>query len=111
MDAGQYKYPISVRTAAVVEDAVGQPEETWDEFVARRAARDLKGARRWWSEPKFLVELNEVFVVRLCSTTEQITEAMKVQFKGRLLSIQSVVIDYDARDVVLGCSEIRENVG
>lgn len=109
MDPHKFMHPISVRSGAETEDAVGQISYVWSEFVARRAARETKGARRWWSDPQFLVEIKEVFVVRLCATTEQITETMRVIFKGRELRIESVVIDYEERVVVIGCAEIKEN--
>lgn len=93
--AAGFKHKIIIQSATEVQDAYGQPVETFATYATRSAKIINKPASEKFTGYQEVNAYPIQFVVRYDSLTKNITEKMRVSFNSNIYDIESVIDPYE----------------
>lgn len=101
--AGEARHQISIQSRSTVQDAAGEPANTWTEYASRRASIQRTPGKEAFAAAQDNGRIPVVFRLRWL---DGVTPAMRVVFDSKVFDIRSIV-DVDGRkaELMLTCDE------
>ncbi len=93
--SARLKHKITVQQVTEVQDAYGEPIETFTTFAMRKAKVVTGAATEKYTGFQEQNSYKVVFIVRYDSTTKMINEKMRISYNAKIYDIESAVDPFE----------------
>ncbi len=102
LPAGKLRERITIEQPVEARDEYGSTVQTWETFVAVRAAVEPISGREYFSAQATQSEVTTKIRIRHLAG---VTTKMRVSWRGTMLDIESIIPDERRREMTLMCVE------
>ena len=88
MQAGKLRHRIIIQSVTLVDDAVGQPQETWTTHATVWSHIEPLRGREYWDAQQAQSEATHRITIRRLDT---LLPTMRVNYEGRIFAIDSIL--------------------